>query len=188
MILQGRSDGSQDQTMWLPEEGWDDLRFPASHVKPGPANPPDWVAFSGLGTVYALGFNKNISEDVHFIVQLPHSWNRKAIRPHIHWTSNTGNAGDVAWVFEYTVASVGGVFGTTIEDTIVVSNPAQYAHKLSSFEEINLNEKVSCILMCRLYRHGANVLDTLDEDAFLLEFDIHYKINSIGSGIEYPKY
>jgi hypothetical protein len=172
-----------------PDTTWDDLRFPASQITPGPANPPDWVNFSGLGGVYGLAFNQNTEEDVYFIAQMPHSWvEGSEIRPHIHWTSSTGTAGTVVWGLEYTKASPLGTFGSTVTDTMRVSNPSQYYHQLDGFDPIDMTgNTISTIIWCRLYRDADDAADDLAEDAYLLDIDFHFQSDLKGSHEEYTK-
>jgi len=166
---------------------WDDLRFPASQITPGPANPPDWINFSGLGGVYGLAFHPSNEEDVYFIAQMPHSWiEGSEVRPHIHWTSSTGTAGTVVWGLEYTKASPFGTFGGTVTDTIRVSNPAQYRHQIDSFTPIDMTgNTMSTLIWCRLFRDATDAEDDLAEDAYLLDIDFHFQSDSKGSHEEY---
>lgn len=168
---------------------WDDLRFPVSQLKAGPISPPDWVQLSGLGNIFVLGFSHVTTEDVYFVVQLPHSWvEGSELHPHIHWTSATGNTGNVAWGLEYTIAGYKDSFNTATVDTIVVANPSQYEHSIAAFSPIRMSGKtISSILLCRLYRDSSSVLDTLNEDANLLEIDFHYQKDTWGSLFEYAK-
>ena len=46
---------------------------------------------------------------------------------------------------------------------------------------------MAAIIKWYIARIGGGAGDTYDDDAKLLEFDIHYLITSIGSGKEYPK-
>lgn len=168
---------------------WDDLRFPPSLVNPGPANAPDFVQVAGLGTVYVMAFNSSVTEDVHFVVQMPHSWKEgSTIKPHVHWTNHEGGTGDVRWVFEYTKAVVGGVFATTQQLAAVDTAEAQYTHQVIGLGDVDMTgDTVSTILLCRVSRDAGHAGDTLDQDAGLLEIDIHYQIDGNGSAEEFAK-
>ena len=48
-------------------------------------------------------------------------------------------------------------------------------------------KKISSVLVCRLFRDGANVLDTLDSGVYLTEFDFHLELNTVGSRNEWTK-
>ena len=136
-----------------------------------------------------MGFDKTTDEDVHFIAQMPHAWKEGSeIRPHIHWTSKTGNSGNVVWVLEYTKAAVNGSFPATTSESKTLANPSQYEHKVQRFSAIDMTGcKLSTILICRLSRDANNELDTLDEDAYLLEIDFHFQRDAFGSEEEFVK-
>ena len=39
----------------------------------------------------------------------------------------------------------------------------------------------SSMIMCRLFRDGANAADTFEHNAYFMEFDLHYPIDTLGS-------
>ena len=167
---------------------WDDLRFPVSSVKRLGFSDPGWRQFkdSGGGSVgvYSLAFDKNIEEEVYFTVQLPHSYKEGSnITPHVHWSPADGDAGNVVWALEYTWANMNGTFGNTT--TIIVTDAADGTvgkHQFVDFSAIDGTGKtISSILMCRLYRFSSSGADTYDDDAFLLEIDFHFEMDTIGS-------
>ena len=43
------------------------------------------------------------------------------------------------------------------------------------------------MMVCRLFRDATDAADTYDADAVLLEFDVHYKVNMLGSREETSK-
>ncbi len=170
---------------------WDDLRFGANLITPGVANPPDWVAIGGsLGGLYILEFNQSTEEEVYCFVQMPHNWKEESIiKPHVHWINHSGATGMVRWGLEYSIASVGDGFPTP---TIIYTNgdtcETQMTHQLIEFGDIDMTgHKISCMLITRLFRAAGDSLDTANDDVGLLEFDIHYQVDSIGSYQEYIK-
>lgn len=61
-------------------------------------------------------------------------------------------------------------------------------HFITPLPSISMTgKKISCILLIRLSRVGGNGDDDYGEDARLLEFDIHYQVDSFGSRFEYVK-
>lgn len=168
---------------------WDDLRFPALALNPGPANAPNEVNLSGLGGVYLYAFDDGITEDVHFIAQMPHSWYEgSSIEPHVHWTDHEGNTGDVVWALEYTKAKPGDVFGTTTTISSADTAGSQYEHQIVELGSIDMTgDTLSTILICRLYRDTDSGSDTMVGDAGLLEVDFHYQIDGFGSDQEFLK-
>ena len=176
---------------------WEDLRFDIAVAKVG-ASAPDFDTFRNTTKVY--WFDAGTDQEVHFSCQMPHSWAGTAIYPHVHWApsadgSPTGKK--VSWGLEYSWADIGEVMPST---QIVYTNthsPADtnvvaYKHYISSFAAITPSasqDGISTMLVCRLFRDatGTGLTDSYTADAALLEFDIHYEINTIGSRSELAK-
>lgn len=182
------------KTIWVPvdddgENGnFEDLRFPASGINPpGAISDPDVDLTDGC-----LIFDKASTEVITGQAQMPHSWQAGSeIYPHIHWGPTDGTTGDVVWRFYYDIAGIGGVFsGTfTTEDITVAVAGVDNTHQLSDFSPVLMSGlNVSCMIKWGVARIGGDAADDYDNDAKLYELDFHYKINSIGSGLEYPKY
>ena len=177
---------------------WEDLRFPASSAKRLGFSDPDWVQLQddGAGStgVYALGFDSSTDQEVFFAVQLPHEWKEASnITAHVHWAPSVVTASDygVTWALEYTWANIGVINGsgtpvafpttTTITKSDIDTFTAK-EHRMVSFTAITATSKeMSSMLMCRLYRDVSDTDDDYANDALLLEFDIHYEIDSLGS-------
>ena len=172
---------------------WDDLRFPAQGINPpGAVSDPDLEATSGLWLFAAAG-----TEILMGVAQLPHAWREgSAIRPHIHWQKTTSAAGNVLWRLEYEVVNNGEVaamdFGTAVSTTSVADGTpdTNTANKvlISSLGTVDmLGYRVSCLMFWKLSRIGGDAADTYGADARLIEFDIHYELDSLGSEAEYTK-
>lgn len=174
---------------------WDDLRFPSQGINPpGAASDPDLSATSGLWLFDAAG-----TELLMGVAQMPHAWDEgTAISPHVHWQKTTSAAGNVLWRLDYEVVANGDVaamdFGggqldiTTPVDGTVDDNTANRV-LISSFGEIDMTGyKASCLIFWKLSRIGGDASDTYAADARLVEFDIHYRINSFGSQDLFTKY
>jgi len=177
---------------------WDDLRFPALSLKLLGFSDPDPVqlADDGAGStgVYSLGFSNTQDQEVFCAVQLPHEWKEGSdIYPHVHWAPNAATVGDegVTWALEYSWANIGVVdgvgtpvaFGNT--STITIDDIDTFTakeHRMINFAPVSATGKTfSSMLMCRLYRDVSDPSDDYGDDALLLEFDIHYEIDSLGS-------
>ena len=163
---------------------YDDLTVPVTTSKKGHLDPPsdlDW-----LGNLVVYGFDKTDDESILFVVQLPHKYVQGTdILPHVHWFPTDGGGGDVVWSLEYTWASFDNVFPTplTISYTASAGTTAN-KHLIASLPPITplaTQGGISSMLICRLYRDANNNDDDYDAEAGLLEFDFHYKINSMGS-------
>lgn len=170
---------------------WDDLRVPASSAKRLGNSDPDWEVFQN--GVYGLAFATNTDQEVFFTVQIPHSWKLGSdLDPHVHWSPSSVDTGDVTWALEYTIADITGTFGNTVTITTTDAGDGTInKHQVTGFADIDMSSytdagDVSIILMCRLYRDVDNGDDYAD-DAFLLEFDLHYEIDTMGSNEEASK-
>lgn len=166
---------------------WDDLRFPATAINPpGVVSDPDWDATSG-----GWLFDSSSTEALYVVAQLPHAWKvGSALRPHVHWEKTTSAAGTVAWQLRYEWASVGFLreaLVTLDTPTLAVSdNDTADLHAISALGDIDsVGKGISDILVMRLERVGAS--DSYGADARLLEFDIHYQIDALGSRQEFTK-
>jgi hypothetical protein len=187
-----RMEESND-TVYLGNLEWDDLRFPAQGINPAGA-----VAAPGVDTTEAdfpgtLLFDAGTTELVCGVAQMPHEWvEGTSLRPHIHWMKTTSAAGNVVWHLYYRVinrsvaseAWVGPVVGET------ESSPGNTAdvEGITTFGDLPMPYLVtSKMLAWRLYRKADDAGDTYGADARLLELDFHYQKNSLGSGAEFFK-
>ena len=174
------------------EANWDDLRFPATAINPpGQASDPDVEATTGLLLFAAAG-----TETIFALVQMPHSWKEgSVVKPHVHWQKTTSADGDVYWQLDYKKIPIGQVMDaefTTLFATTPVSgtpdNDTANEHLLTSFDDIDMTGlTLSDCLLCKISRIGGNEADTYGADARLLEFDIHFQINTLGSEQLYTK-
>lgn len=169
---------------------WDDLRIAVNSIGLGPStNPPQQAAYKGG---YILAFeDEAVNEDiVYFVAQMPHRWKEGTnIIPHLHWVGEDNTAGNVKWAFTYSWANLGDAFPAESELTVVDANGETDVHNIASIGEISGKDKtLSSMLICSLRRNSTDSEDTLtNKDAYLLEFDIHYQIDSFGSREEYIK-
>ncbi len=175
---------------------WDDLRVPLSATQVNPViNKPDFVIFRD--GVYAFGFDGTADESVNFIAQLPHAWKEgTTIYPHIHWSIATagsaGGAENVKWGLEYTIANLSDatfLVSTMIyTNTIDVQDESQYQSIYTSIGAgIDMTGKtISCIMIGRLFR-DTSVANDFAPDAYGLEIDFHYEIDTVGSRQELIK-
>ena len=132
-------------------------------------------------------------EQVFFTIQIPHSYKSGTVLdPHIHWTPTTNATGVVKWNLEYSWASIGDTFTTSV----TISNTATaggtpWVHKYIDLGSITATANnisgVSSMLVCRLYRDPTLASDTYTADAGFLEFDIHIEMDTFGSRQEAVK-
>lgn len=169
---------------------WDDLRFPATAVNPpGQASDPDFDTTNG-GYLFATGS----TETIFLIAQLPHSWAEGTdLKPHVHWQKTTSAGGDVLWRLSYKWAAIAEVMDSSFTDVDVSTvaagtpdNDTANEHLITPFGALAATSKtVSSMLVMKLSRIGGG--DDYGADARLLEFDIHYQIDSFGSNQEFTK-
>ena len=187
-------DCGPNKTIELQETVWDDLRTPVSAVKRLGLTDPDWAQIEddGAGSVgvYILAFDDGAAEEVFFTLQMPHSYKEGTdLEPHIHWTPFTADTGDVEWSLEYTIANINGTFGNTTDVKCVDAGDGTIAkHQVCAFATISgTGLTISHMILCRLYRDGGNGNDDFSGDAGLLEFDLHFEKDTIGSRQEIVK-
>lgn len=178
-----------DSNAILGTTAWEDLRVPLSTASIlGLAGDADYDVF--LGATRAYTFQTAADENVYFSVQLPHSYKHGTnLRPHVHWAPSDANAGDVTWCLEYTLAELEGTFpGTTTICVTDATETTAHKHQIASFAEIDGSaiDSVSAMINCRLYRDVDNG-DDYGSDAFALEIDFHYEVDSFGSRTEFTK-
>jgi len=176
-----------DGTYYFGSLGWDDLKFPfAGFNPPGLVSDPDIDTDDGFPI-----FDAGSTEMLVGGAQMPHAWKAGSpIRPHIHWSPTDGNSGNVLWRLEFQLATPGGTFpgSWTALDVVDAADETADKHQIASFGQIGMaGMGLSTIMKWRVSRVGGDASDTYGDDAKGLEFDIHYQIDSIGSGLEFEK-
>lgn len=169
---------------------WDDLKFPATGINPpGAAADPVVNSTNGL-----LEFSASATNTVAIQVQLPHDWKAGSIiSPHVHWRKKTEGAGNVTWQLTYEFVDIGDTFTdspTTLTSSTAVRGGGDTAlvHSLTSFGDVSMTGLgISCMGILTVSRIGGDSNDTYAGVAQLLEFDIHYQRDSIGSIGEFTK-
>jgi hypothetical protein len=169
---------------------WEDLRFPATSLNPPGTESDADVEKTGV-FVGTLLFAAGSTEICCGVAQFPHSMKiGSSIYPHVHWSPTTAGAGDVLWRLEYIHANINGVFAGTYEELTALDTASGVAntHQIISFDPIvGTTIGLSSIMCWKLSRIGGDSTDTYGADARLLEFDIHYEIDTMGSREEYVK-
>lgn len=166
---------------------WEDLRFPASGFNPAGSTAPPTVSTSN-GLLVFSGVADNI---IGGVAQMPHSWlEGSAVRPHLHLRYPAPSAGAVSqWSFEYDIANPGEDFSgslVTLSTVSVAAPSTSRRHVKVPFGEIQMaGYRVSATIMWQITRLGASDADATSID--LMEFDIHYQIDSNGSRTELEK-
>lgn len=166
---------------------WEDLKFPVHSINPrGQVSDPDIDPTDG-----SLLFDHSSTEIIMGTAQIPHSWQEGTpLHPHIHWQETDTVIANVLWRFEYNIANMWESFSGSFTSIDMVGTSVGDAnfHHVSAFQNINMGlKKLSCVMKWKLSRIGGDALDTYPYDVRLLEFDIHYMIGTVGSGLTYQK-
>lgn len=174
---------------------WDDIRVSALATRLGVIRPPTFAQLSddGAGStgVFTYMFADNSEQQVFFSVLIPHGYKLGSdLHPHVHWSPQTADTGQVDWFLEYTISNYEGTFGNTT--TITISddgegtiNKHQIATPAAPID--GSSTQLAAMLICRLYRDGGQGNDDFIGDAALLEFDLHFEQDTVGSREEYTK-
>ena len=115
---------------------------------------------------------------------MPHGWKTSSdISPHVHWTPSNANAGGVTWGLEYTWQNVDGTLSNTtiitVDDSTDSTDRKQHKALFSAIS--GAGKTLSSLLVCRLFRDISDPNDDYGSDAFLLEVDFHFEIDTVGS-------
>jgi len=169
---------------------YEDLRFPVSAVQINQSkSKPDQITLPR--GVRAYGFDNSASEDIHFWVQMPHSWAQgTTVHTHVHWTPTSTATGMVCWELHYSVADINSSFAAlaTMLATDYTSGQNN-RHLFCDLGNIDMSgiTGVSAMIACKLFRRGDYSIDTYGADAGLLEVDFHYRVDGFGSDQETSK-
>ena len=171
---------------------WADLLIPVTSVRVPGAQAPTWTTYKGT---QVLAFSDQgvagNEERVYFSIQLLHSYKEGSdISPHIHWVGEDNSAGDVAWQLSYSWANINAAFPTETLLAVADANSTTLDyHNMTELPDIvGTGKTLSSMLLCELRRNSSNVLDTFaGKDAYLLEFDVHFQMDTPGSQQEFSK-
>ena len=176
----------------LSDTSWDDLRFPVSAIKlQGTGSEPDIE--NTYGTYL---FDDGTPETVFIMAQMPHAWKEGTnVFPHTHWYKTTSATGDVCWQLDYIISKKGAQFSDTFTTITGVTpaigdNDTVRTHALTPIGSSGIDMTgcgLSDHIIMKLTRKADATIDTYGADAGLLEFDIHYEIDSFGSDSEFTQ-
>jgi hypothetical protein len=173
---------------------WDDLRIGAGMFQfLGSSDPTldSWQPGGSGATFLAYVFAKN--DEVFSVAQLPHAYKEGSdLKFHIHWTprdrgtAESGNA--VGWKVDYSAISVGGTFlaSSTVDLSDTCTGTDHYHEITSGVTVSGTGLTVSSMVQLRIYRSDTGADDTwagtiAAQLPALLEFDMHYQLDTVGS-------
>ena len=137
-------------------------------------------AFAGTGAIVEQGF---------FTIHILHGIQAGTIPTfHVHWTHNQASpTGDVKWQLDYSITK-GYSAGTIAAPTTLTTTqtaPAQYVHAITDDDDMPLSSadeiEPDSVLLGRIYRDPTDVADTFEADAFLIQVDMHYLRDKMGT-------
>lgn len=189
---------------------WDDLRIePIIRETDNPTNNPvfePWYT-DGAGSrgIWLYSFDDALlgaQKEIHFTMQMPHSWDSGPIYIHVHWVGAVDDtAAAPRWGLEYKFKGLGKGYtnptailytdGNNYINTGATANVSANIHTISKFAAITPsaeNDGLSSILIGRLWRDSGVAGDTYNAAGAkcgLLYIDAHYQIARIGSTDEY---
>jgi hypothetical protein len=175
-----------DNVFPLRHPEWDDMRIAIGNVTLPSVQKPTWTDFKG-GKVLAFADQANLAneERVFFVAQLPHSYKEGTdLYAHIHWIGEDNTAADVAWQLSYSWQSFTDAFpAETNVVAIAANNLTIDAHNISELATLDgTGQRISSMLICSLRRNSSNAADTFTgKDAYLLELDFHFAMDTLGS-------
>jgi hypothetical protein len=165
---------------------WDDLTFPTHTLKTvGTTAKPDYDVVG-----QTLDFPEDTAESVGFVIQMPHNWKSgSTIYPHVHWLRAAADSVD--WTFRYKWFNIGAALPGTWTQKKLSHNTQTYTsgtiHELSRVVDgVGLSgsgKTLSSTLVVKFYRRS----DPYSGDAKLLQIDLHYEIDGLGSRTETAK-
>lgn len=137
------------------------------------------------GGILAWQFFANELTEAHSAFHVDHDYALGTkLYLHVHWVCPTASIGTVRWGFEYTVAKGHQQQAFPTTTTVYVeqaTNGTPYMHYVGEVSEGNavdgaaLGIEPDTVIMCRLFRDGAHVNDTLDDTVFGIFLDLHYQ-------------
>jgi len=171
---------------------WDDLRFPPSASKKIPGKEAKDQIFK---STVVLKFQDNVDQGITFVVQLPHDYKLGSdLRPHMHMTLPVAGSGsgveNIKFDMTYCIANLSDAFPaeSTLTITADMQNELANLHGYVPLGTISGStiDDVSTMILCSLTR-DVSVANNFTEDVYLLEVDIHYQKDSLGSEQELSK-
>jgi hypothetical protein len=186
-----------------------DLVVPVYSARNSTSSTPAWSLFSAPGffTFEFQGADVDVNKEVFFNVQLPHDYKAgSTLYPHVHWSSTValGTTRPV-WKLEYQWVNLHDAYsittsnpltgyrivsaaGTDLESATLESLTGTRVSMITPLGSIDgAGKSISSMLVMRLTRLTTDANDLFTGGAYLISFDIHYEVDSFGSGEEYTK-
>jgi hypothetical protein len=175
--------------------GWRDNVVPL-YVDSSAANAPTLDPLRG--NIKGWKFPANEMTEAHSAWHVDHDYALGTkLYLHVHWICPTTEIGVVRWGFEYSVARGHQQEAFPIPTTVYVNQTTvgtpymHYVAELSDTDAIDgaaLNIEPDTVIVCRVFRDGADVNDTLDGDVFGVFLDLHYQADKATTPNKAPNF
>lgn len=192
-LTPGEADANLDLLETRTGEGWRD-NIVQLDVQQGNPDAPVLNVFRG--NIKAYNFAAGQMTEAFASFHIDHDYMPgTALYPHIHWAITSTATGTVRWGIEYTYAKGHGqmAFGPTT--TVYVEQAANgiaYTHFVAEVSDANAipgtNVETDGIVLCRFFRDGAHVNDTLADDVFVFCVDLHYQCSQYATPNKAPDF
>jgi hypothetical protein len=174
--------------------GWHDILGQIELRGVGP-NDPAFAVYTGYAGQRAYSFSASTMNEVWMVYHMPHDWvPGTALYFHTHWSNAAAapNTGNVRWGFEYTWAKGHNqaAFPAPVFAYALQACPAtRYWHNIAETTALTLTGlEVDALVLCRVFRDAADVLDTCTDAVFLHTADIHYQSTGIPTKNKAPNF
>lgn len=161
-------------------EGWDDYIVSGLNVRLRGASDPELRDFRSGMYLYAFSGTTGANE-VYTTVHILHDWKPGTdIYPHVHWGHKiAAPTGDVVWQIDYSIAKGFSQEAFPTPITISAQQTAGTVHYHQIVETSSVipaaSIEVDAVVLMRIYRNSAHGSDTFENDAFLMQVDLHYE-------------
>lgn len=165
---------------------FDDYLVPGLFLAKG-ASAPDLAEFRDGLFLNAFAGTAGVTEQLFFSVHILHGILPNSVPTfHIHWSHNIAvPSGDVKWQIDYTIVKGYGVSQYPAPTTITTTQTAgaQYTHQITDDDDMPVSGEIEpdSVLIGRIYRDPTDSADTFEDDAFLIQADIHYERTRLGT-------
>lgn len=172
---------------------WDDLTFSVAGLgRAGIIDPTESFTGGPAGKARTISFSGTVLQELYGDAQMPHSWKTNtAIRPHFHSRPSTTATGTVVWGVASQWTAINGVTSPLIITnycTNVISVNSQWKHFIVRDGDLvpPTNAYESSIIEFRIFRDPTQENDNFPDAIDLLDFDLHFQKEKIGSDNEIP--
>jgi len=164
---------------------YDDINLSGSALTPGGSAAPGFGVFRD-GNLAAYVFDgDSLTERLYGSIEMKHNYKEGSdIEFHIHWSPTTTSLGNVVWQVYYSWANSGEVFAasTLVAATATAAGGTAFKSVYSTFGSISgVGKTINSQIVIQIFRDPTNIGDTYPNDAALIQFGIHYEIDTIGS-------